>query len=290
MSHQLAEINRLRHRGEYDLAGQLAHRLMQATPDDSHLHIALARLAKEQERFSEALALVERAAELAPDDPEPVAWQVAVLQLLCRFDDAAECADSGLKRHPGAAPILVASGRLRLQLLDYAGAVELLGEAVRADPESPQAWEWWITALRWCSRWDEALAAVEEATSRGQDAPDVLMEGSYVHSDRGDYPSALIWAERAVAADPDRPYLVEGVADLLRWLGRHDEAAGRLEQARRWCPQSVTPLVALADARSAQGRDGDALALYRQAENLDGTSYRAVAGVVQQLRLLGRLE
>ena len=49
----------------------------------------------------------------------------------------------------------------------------------------------------------------------------------------GDYEKALPWAEKALAAYPDSPYVIDTVATVYEGLGRYDEALEQFEQCLR---------------------------------------------------------
>jgi len=93
-----------------------------------------------EQRWEEALALVETAQQELPNEPELVLWEVVLAEQL---GDKAR-ADAAFERVNAAFPdrkveLMVQLGTQRLQVGDFLGAQEVGKEALALDPNSAQA-------------------------------------------------------------------------------------------------------------------------------------------------------
>jgi tetratricopeptide (TPR) repeat protein len=289
MSTDLQQLRILRIRHEYAEAGTLADRLLAERPEDSQADVAVARLLLEQDRPQQALDLIDRAIARTPGNPAPAAWRIAALERLLRFDEARAYAKSAVDRFPESAEVMLSNGRLHLESLCTSDALRFFTRSIELNPSWPRGWEWSCTALRELNRSDEAIDLVNQAVGDGVICADLLLEACFAYMNKGDYRIAMLWARKAADLEPERPYVPARIAELLRFLGEHNEAQRTLEAASERWPTSADPLDALGDLFAAQGEHHKALSAYRGALERDDTHQEAHLGVIYGLRNLERL-
>jgi predicted TPR repeat methyltransferase len=152
-------------------------------------------------RLPEALDSYERALALRPGYPEAWCHRAIVLNDLGRHADAAASAERALDQRAGDADALLALGNA-LQGLERLGeAVDAYGRALAASQAFPQA------AETWCARG----AALKKS---------------------GDLPAALDSYERALRLRPDYALAEHYRANVLRALGRREDAIAAYRRAR----------------------------------------------------------
>jgi adenylate cyclase len=125
-------------------------------------------------------------------------------------------------------------------------ALELLGEALRVDPEYPLALALagWCHAQRsvytWADDTDEArasaLAFAERAANLSADDPLVLTVLGTVHTFARNFGAARVLLERAVALDPNAAWAWSRLGWLAVYADRADEALAHFEKALRLSP------------------------------------------------------
>ncbi len=150
-------------------------------------------------------------------------------------------------------------------------ALELLGEALRIDPDYPLALA--LTAWCWAQRsvynWAddpvamqaEALKLADRAANQSTDDPLILAVLGAVHTFARNYGVARVMLERAIALDPNAAWALSRLGWLDVYADRPDEAKVHFERAMRLSPLdpiNFNNLVGLASARQVAGDDAGA--------------------------------
>ena len=190
----------------------------------------------------------------APDQPANV-YRVLVVQLynLKRFEDGAAIAQGGVERHPREFVLWNTLGVLLRRLQRYEEALKALDQAqkldpkslapltnranilndmangpaaeaafsklARAEPRNPEYHRGLARALLAQKKYDAAFARCRQAIALKKDYVDAWLDWSGGEANRGDLTKALEVAEKAIAAAPGQPRLLESKAALLRRMG-----------------------------------------------------------------------
>src|SRR5215470_16716311 len=159
-------VDSLRRKYEIEEAEAVARDGLIQFPDAPGLWIALGRVLMARRQYTDSLKAFVKAAELAPEDDQGLAWQVAALSRLRRFDEAAAVASNALNDFPSSVLIRIAFGRMLLDSSQPGKSIEHLREAVESNPESPHAVCWLVVALGELYEWDEAEALARDLLKR----------------------------------------------------------------------------------------------------------------------------
>ncbi|MCM2253324.1 MAG: hypothetical protein NDJ19_13260 [Ramlibacter sp.] len=155
--------------------------LAQSAAGDTRYWLARGLIQQYSHDFTGALASLDKASELDPESPEPIAWRAAVNMVQARYREAlSECT-----RLVALAPVLHAQGCTAYVLASTGQlpqAYELLGKALATgDPAAPELALWARTRLAEMAirleRWDEAQAHFDEALRQG--VTDQFLLGAY---------------------------------------------------------------------------------------------------------------
>ena len=103
------------------------------------IHHGLSRIDRAQGRLPAALDHARRAAELAPDDADLLAWHGTLLRLTGAPSEALALHDEALRHAPDRAPLHVERGRDAWALLDLAVAGDAFGRALELEPRLASA-------------------------------------------------------------------------------------------------------------------------------------------------------
>jgi tetratricopeptide (TPR) repeat protein len=220
-----------------DLAAAGAYqRHLQQDPDSVEGYLALGRVATRLKRGREALAALERARELSPDDPRPLYLSALALQAR---GGSIESAVEKRGSHPGS------------ETRESARAVDLLRRVLQAHPDyGPahlQLGLWYQRLPRGSRRPAEALAHLEAARAAGgegdearlrlAEALDEMGQKATACYHRGVYyletqqpHRALREFQRMARLEPAQP---RGVVMVSTAYVRMDEAGQAAEAARR---------------------------------------------------------
>jgi tetratricopeptide (TPR) repeat protein len=213
------------------------------------------------------------------EDPSYVSAEIGragSLRSLGKSDAAVEALQSLARSHGGYLGVQFALGDiLRMEErfdeaeIAYGAAIDLLPEITERD--------WVLFFYRGISHeqskdWDAAEADFRRALELNPSQPQVLNYLGYGLVDRGEkLDEALGMIERAVAADPNKGYIIDSLAWAYFRLGRYEEALEPMERASLLEP--VDPIVTdhLGDVYWMVGRKLEAQFQWRRALSFDPT-------------------
>jgi len=268
---------------------------LSANPKDVESLEALADMAFRTNDDKGAVALLTRAQNATPTDPQPSLRILAILQarkkwaeaidraraLQAKFGKNAGVADalaalyftSGNRpaaaaayraasaKFPASAPIFAHYAGVLAADKNYAGAVPLALRAVQLDPRSADLKRAYVTIVYMAKGSDAALAAAQAMTG-DKTGPAAALLAAGVLFANNNRPGAIALLEKQQAQRPSSPIVVR-LAGLYQAENRIDKAMAMLEA---WCaaqPDDVEARTALAMGDSAQGKLDSALSQYQ---------------------------
>lgn len=259
-------------------------------------HLQLARVLETLERSEEALARVERA--IAIDPQNPAAWDAAALLQQERGDlDAAanayEKAASLLSPDIAATHLVQAADLVLAQ--DAARAAALLKKATERDPANALAYAKLARVAMQLDRIEQAELcagrALDLATAEFSMPKELRLATAFVGADcarqRKRLESAARFYAAALAIEPSHPDALAANAEVLIALG-DDAAASHALEARLALadenPARARHLQLLGQTLEAQNQSQAALARYEESLTLDINLQESHAGIVRILK------
>ena len=233
------------------IAGELKVRAVleggiQRTPDRVHMNVQLIDGATDKHLWAETYDEPLTAENVFTIQSEIARKVAEALKAALTPDEEKALAE--VPTHDMAALDLYHRGRSLLDSEDsddQAAAIPVLEDAVRRDPSFVRAWAELTRARSWRIREGvegdtlPARQALDRVRALAPGSPDAdLAEGNYLYYARGDYAGALEAFQRlegAEAASADVPFFT---ANVLRRLGRWDEAVQRYSDAARLDPEN----------------------------------------------------
>lgn len=213
--HHLALAHRWRDAGRHDTAIATLQAACERFPDDLMLRMALAGLLADIGRAAEALDHFEAAAH-HPEAPLYVHQRlVDLLDSLGRPEEALEAVRAGKRAHADA-PLLDRAAVRQLELLErFDEAADLLERLVEEDPESFVLHHWLASLAHRCGRMERAEQALERCLAIRPDSPVVVQSLMDVQWADGRFGDAGVTAMEAC----DRGLLTRDTAiDMARRL------------------------------------------------------------------------
>ncbi|MGW3914821.1 tetratricopeptide repeat protein [Streptomyces sp. NPDC005070] len=181
-------------------------------------------------RFEEAVAELGRAVALEPDHPSALASRGVSHHELGHGAQALADLDRAVELVPEYSWALVMRARARRRLGDLPGAYEDLRRALAADPDA----DWIEIELANTyfleDRHQEAMAVFRDLLERDPGNASAMGCLGAVHRDLGEHAEALVWLDRALAADPDYAYARDEWARVFRATGRTERALADWER------------------------------------------------------------
>ncbi|MDX5349694.1 MAG: tetratricopeptide repeat protein [Paracoccaceae bacterium] len=221
----------------------------------------------------------ETYATFPPEDPAFVSAEIGragALRSDGKTDAAIEALQALARTNPGLGAVHFALGDLLRSEERFDEAETAYTAAIDLKPEISEG-DWILFFYRGICHeqsrdWDAAEADFRRALELNPTQPQVLNYLGYGLVDRGEkLDEALGMIEKAVAADPDKGYIIDSLAWALFRLGRYDEALEPMERASLLEP--VDPVVTdhLGDVYWMVGRKLEARFQWRRALSFDPT-------------------
>jgi serine/threonine-protein kinase len=245
-----------------DAASQQALRL---DPTLALSHVARAWVLNNQGQSEQALAAVEKALGLEPDNYFAALGKITFLTRLRRYDEARAWGEAMLRRHPRQRVFADALGAVHHLQGRYKEAEQAFRLSIQLEPDASNAYANLNEALLRQDRSEEALQVVQQGLRVRPNAVLYTNLGNALFR-RGDYVGAATAFERAVtppAGNPNRYLNWANLGDTLLWIpGREAEARSAYAKARELLaprlartPDNVTMLsrMGLYAARSGDG-------------------------------------
>jgi tetratricopeptide (TPR) repeat protein len=213
--------------GQLEEAEAALRQALERKVESGSVYFRLSRLLQQRRRSEEALAAARRAVALEPQKPYLREHFVALLVEWGEDAEAEAALGDALERHPGDAALHFHQSRLLQRRRCPERALAAARMAVALDPERPRWHDQLAALLVEAGRPEEAEAALRQAFGRK-----VESGGMYFRLSRllqGKRPKeALAVARRAVALEPQKPYLREHLIALLIEAGEDAEAEAAL--------------------------------------------------------------
>jgi tetratricopeptide (TPR) repeat protein len=254
-------------RAEPDRAIRLYEKVAALEPGSVAAELGRAESLAEIGKSDEAAAAFDRAAELAPEDPDPH-------RALARL--------AGLPPQRRAEHWLLA-GERETRRFEADSAAESFEEARLADGSAAGAAHRGIAKLEeQLGRHGEARLGYEQAAEAGSRSPDVLL-GLGRSRALGEDPAGAAAAFReALEKDPELSAALAGLGQALAAQGDDTGALPNLERALAIDPADVETRRSLAGLRARRGDAGSALELLEGAQLPASLSSRERAGLLEQ--------
>jgi tetratricopeptide (TPR) repeat protein len=204
-------------------AEEIGHKALAEGIADTAIRIALGRIELLRNRPNEALNYFEDAVRADPSSGTAIAWKIATLCRLRRFDDAQKASTDALVRFSSQVDVLITVGRLQLDRNRYEEAPSWFEKALQVDPRNSTALEWRVTALRSLRRFEEAESAAHTAINTLPHKPNLLIQLGAVHYDQANHETALEWFNKALQLDGRHEWALRSRIIALRSLRRFED-------------------------------------------------------------------
>jgi tetratricopeptide (TPR) repeat protein len=220
-------------KGRYDLAEAAWEEALRLDPAVPEAGWALVDLLDKGGRVPEAHALTMRLIEVEPDPLD----RARILLNAARLDidivnpmSQVFMFESLARQHPENLSLNLALGQALIRDSRGAEGLEVLEAALRRHPDSPEAWDAWLTGLSGAHRPDRLAEEFARLPRSMADDPRFAEHEGMVAQDARDWPRAVRAFRRASAYEPYNGPLWYRLRAALRQVGDTAE----LERVNRW--------------------------------------------------------
>lgn len=216
--------------GQYEDALASINRAVGMAPNDAEAHNHRGVILWYLERYEDALAANQTALDLAPDNVWAWLNRGIILRSLRRYEDALAAYDQGLKLAPYDGDLWANRSVVLWNLQRYNEALESADQALGRNAESAQAWFNRAIALTSLEQWPAALEAYTRViTLTPQDASAHTGQGLALFRLRR-YPEAIAAFQLALALDANQALANQGLQASQRALQQQQAPPQRSAQ------------------------------------------------------------
>jgi len=250
--------------------------------------ITKADLLEKENRFDEALEILQRAARLQPEDPGILPRVVHVLYALGRIDEALKELDSAIAQNPEHWAAYSFQGQILSDLDRLPDALQSFENAVRIRPADADLQVELGEVLRRLDRYDEADRVFGDAMKLALDSPKAILFTAFYLCDTAAFTEAISLLQRGSKLEPKN----EWISYLLGWAWQHvgrDDATNAERAYRRAIelnPRSLAARKGLANVLHAMDRRDEAKEIFTAVINEQMSSSGNGAGV-NEIQTLG---
>jgi tetratricopeptide (TPR) repeat protein len=196
---------------QYEDALASINRAVGMAPNDAEAHNHQGVILWYLERYDEALAANQTALDLAPETVRAWLNRGIILRSMGRYNEALAAYDQGLELAPYDGDIWANRSVVLWNLQRYPEALESANQAIGRNPESAQAWFNRAIALTSLAQWPEALDAYTQVIAlTPQDASAHTGQGLALFRLQR-YPEAIAAFQVALALNPAQPLAQQGL-------------------------------------------------------------------------------
>ena len=256
--------------GNYAIAVDYAQRAAQAAPNDPQLWLLLGYAARLGGKLQLSADAYSRGLRLNPSSLDGISGLAQTYSVMGRIAEAVRLLNRVLSADPRRSNDAVLLGELLMRTGDYAGALEVLGQAEQIQPGArPEL----LMAIAYKHQGQPDLASrfLELAKRHAPDNPDVQRSLAGYYRETGNYPAAFAALNSLHSSKPD---VVAELAYTYQLDGKQDEAAKLYAQAANAVPRDLGMQLSAAQAEVAVGSVEGAQPFLLRAAALDAEHYR----------------
>jgi tetratricopeptide (TPR) repeat protein len=233
--------------GRQEEALQVLDKAVQLAPDDADLRRNMGTALLKAGRTGEALRCFQRVVELNSADADAAYKAGVILKEEGRLGEALVYLDRSAEAQPDHAPIFATRGFVRASLNRYEQAIEDYERAIRLDPQHAHACANLGNALRALGRPEEALAWYDRSLALTPDIANTTNRALTL-MELGRFAEAGQAYQVAIGIDPRHPALVWNYSLFQMLLGEFEtswqarEARWTIPEIAKGYPRITTPM------------------------------------------------
>lgn len=267
--------------GEMQQALSALNKAASLAPNAAAPHLAIAAVHAAMKNPDAAIQSAARARELEPDNVEALRQLVGLNVAAQKFDAAYAVAKGLQKTRPDSGLGFELAGDLDMRRKDWAAATRAYQQALKLQPTTARAIRRYEAHVAAGDRRGAEAFAAGWLQERASDAAFIFFLGG-VASRSGDEPAAEARYRQVLALQPDNAAALNNLAWSLGQQRKGDPVA-LAERANELQPRQPAFMDTLASLLAQRGEHARALALQRQAIELDPGNVRLGLSLVRML-------
>lgn len=213
---QIEKIELLINHKRFDLAQNEITQLLTVNADDSYLYYLLSNIKLQQDNYTDADKLIDKAIALYPDSGYYYFFKGCIKLYGEQYAEVEDLLQTAITIDPESADFRAKLAEFKLLKKEYEKALMLADESLQLDPENILALNIRSTSLLKLNRKEESFATIEGAL---RESP----ENSYTHSnygwgllEKGNHKKALDHFRESLKNNPNNEYAQSGMVQALK--------------------------------------------------------------------------
>ena len=206
-------------------------------PNNGPTHEAKAIVLARLKKFDDALAAIEKARKLSPESLGPLVERSKIHAQQRKFDAAIDDLSQALAMDPGNIAVLLLRAGADQEKGDKPKALADLDEAARLKPDVPLVIRTRAMFLAESNRLDDAVAELEKLVKRDPKDALTLLQLSMLYGAKKNWTKAIETDRAVLALDPAEWHALRGLGDAMLNTGHHAEAIAYYEKAIKLEPK-----------------------------------------------------
>jgi tetratricopeptide (TPR) repeat protein len=260
---------------QYAQAEALLRKLLPQHQNQAELHVMLAYALFRDNKPAESLKEYTRAAQLRHPTAEDLKWVALDYVLLNDYKDAETWMYQSLRMNPKNEMAWYSMGRILYTRNLFKKAQICFQQALKLNPRSVDAENNLGLTYEGLYKWDDAIAAYQQAIAWQKDSPhpseEPLLNLGIIYLDQNHLDKALPLLQQAYAIDPNSKRILKQLARANYRLGHYADAESELRAALRKTPKDGSLHFLLGRVLSKEGKKAEAKAEFAIVAKLDGT-------------------
>jgi tetratricopeptide (TPR) repeat protein len=221
----------------FDDAAVVIGEQVRLAPQDPKAQVELGLTLHQAKRNDEARQAFEKAAELGPDDLEPINELVGMDLADKRYAVAMQRVQQELQKRPDSAMVLFMEARIYAAQKDWARAESAARQAIGLDAKFAPAYDLLISVYREENKLPQAISELEASLVKDPNSQRTLLTMSLVYEQMKDYAKARDTYEKLLALNPNSVVGLNNLAILYcERLNQLDRAYELAQKARNLAP------------------------------------------------------
>lgn len=223
----------------FDDAAVVIGEQVRLAPQDPKAQVELGLTLRQAKRKDEARQAFEKAAELGPDDLEPINELVGMDLEDKRYAAAMQRVQQELQKRPDSAMVLFMEARIYAAQKDWARAESAAQQAIGLDAKFAPAYDLLISVYREENKLPQAISELEASLVKDPNSQRTLLTMSLVYEQMKDYAKARDTYEKLLALNPNSVIGVNNLAILYcERLNQLDRAYELAQKASNLAPSN----------------------------------------------------
>jgi tetratricopeptide (TPR) repeat protein len=206
-------------------------------PEDAQFWELLGRIRWSLDKKDAAMAAIDRAFALAPDE-KLATYKTWMYCQQNKFEDAKITLLSAIERFPDQPSPYIALSKVYQALEQWSDAVAIAERGTVAIPKSLEIKECWISALFAANRFSETIVTIEQIARDFENLPEqmgcrLLMLKARAHQELSQFDQAIATLNAVLENHPDDEEALEQISLILDLSRKREDARGRRAELQK---------------------------------------------------------